>query len=148
MKRILSLLLLLGLTMTGFAQRLPDYILPEDDYKLDEETLSRFAALGDEVSRGIEPSFASVSSIFPHYMDYPKALVGIKEHHGRFLTSWDGSIIFPPHYLSFEVWENTVHNQMKVGPVSLGSSDVERLGECLEGDWLPVVTRKFSYHKV
>ena len=147
-KFALSLFLMAGAALVS-AQSLPDFILPEDNYSsINESSMEAFQVLGREMAAGKDPSFASVSAIFPHYMDYPKALVGIKEHHGRFLTSWDGSIIFPPFYLSLEVWEDSVHGQMKVGPVSLGSSEVERLGECLEGDWLPVVTRKFSYHKV
>ncbi len=139
----------LGMVLMAHAQAIPNYILPDDKYVgLDEEMMAGFTSLSEAVQRGEDPSFEKVSAIFPHYMDRPKAIVGIKEHRGRFLTSWDGSIIFPPFYLSFEVWENSGYEQLMVEPVPFSGTEVERLGESLEGDWLPVVTRKFSYHKV
>ncbi len=149
MKKQILILIFLGLTFSGFAQGLLPFVLPDDKYSgIDEEAMANFTALNDAIKNGQDPTFEAVSRIFPHYMDYPKALVGIKEHHGRFLTSWDGAIIFPPHYLSFEVWENQSYNQMMVEPVPFSSDEVERLGESLENGWLPVVSRKFQYHKV
>jgi len=149
MKKLPILLVCMGLCLHAFAQEIPSYILPEDQYDFaGTDALERITALSRDMAQGKDPSFAAVSSIFPHYMDYPKALVGIKEHHGRFLTSWDGAVIFPPHYLSFEVWEEGTFSQMRIEPVPFSSPEVEKRGESLEGDWLPVVSRKFSYHAV
>ena len=149
MKKLPILLVCMGLCLHAFAQEIPSYILPEDQYDFaGTDALERITALSRDMAQGKDPSFAAVSSIFPHYMDYPKALVGIKEHHGRFLTSWDGAVIFPPHYLSFEVWEEGTFSQMRIEPVPFSSTEVEKRGESLEGDWLPVVSRKFSYHAV
>lgn len=145
MKRLLLTAGIILSSLSAFGQGLPNFILPDDNYTMEPENMAGFKALSKEIQKGNDPSFETVSAIFPHYMDYPKALVGIKEHHGRFLTSWDGSIIFPPHYISFEVWQNSAFKNMEVKPVPFSSPDVERVSESLVGDWLPVVNRKFSY---
>ena len=145
MKKILLTIGLVFLVSAVFGQKIPNYVLPEDDYNFTDESMDRIRELGDLVNKGEDPSFQSVAAIFPHYMDYPKTLVGIKEHHGRFLSSWDGAIVFPPQYISFEVWEDHAWSNMEVAPIPFSSAEVERLGESLEGDWLPVVTRKFKY---
>ena len=145
MKRLILTISIILLGISTYGQGLQNFLLPDDNYKMSPESMAQFQALSKEMKKGNEPTFESVSAIFPHYMDRPKALVGIKEHHGRFLTSWDGSIIFPPHYISFEVWEDNGPSQMEVCPVPFLSSDVEKLGESLVGDWLPVVNRRFAY---
>ena len=139
----------MSMTWLSMAQNIPDFVLPQDDYRLlTDEHLERFQALNDHMQKGNDPSFETVSAIFPHYMDYPKALVGIKEHHGRFLTSWDGALIFPPHFISFGVREEEGFLSLEVKPVPFSDPSVEKLGESLLGDWLPVVNRRFSYKGV
>ena len=113
MKRLLLTAGIILSSLSAFGQGLPNFILPDDNYTMEPENMAGFKALSKEIQKGNDPSFETVSAIFPHYMDYPKALVGIKEHHGRFLTSWDGSIIFPPHYISFEVWQNSAFKKME-----------------------------------
>ena len=149
MKRIYGVLLLMSMSWLAMAQNIPDFVLPQDDYRLlTDEHLERFQALNDHMQKGNDPSFETVSAIFPNYMDYPKALVGIKEHHGRFLTSWDGALIFPPHFISFGVREENGYLSLEVKPVPFSDPSVEKLGESLLGDWLPVVNRRFSYKGV
>ncbi|OFX34312.1 MAG: hypothetical protein A2W92_19180 [Bacteroidetes bacterium GWA2_42_15] len=141
-----NLIIIVGIFMFSMlqGQDIPSYILPEDAYNgLDDEAMQKIISLSNEMKNGVEPSFESVSCIFPHYMDYPKAIVGIKEHHGRFLTSWDGSIIFPPFYLSFKV---EGEGRKIIGdPIPFSSPEVKKLSNSLIGDYLPVVNRKFEY---
>ncbi|MBR6933350.1 MAG: hypothetical protein IKH49_08620, partial [Bacteroidales bacterium] len=86
MNRLLIIILGLGMALMARAQEIPNYILPDDKYVgLDEEMMAGFTSLSEAVQRGEDPSFEKVSAIFPHYMDRPKAIVGIKEHRGRFL---------------------------------------------------------------
>lgn len=145
MKKVFIIAKLLFLATVVFGQNIPNYVFPEDNYNFPDEVLASVQALSDDMAKGMDPSFEKVAAIFPHYMDYPKTLVGIKEHHGRFLSSWDGAIIAPPQYISFEVWENHAWENMEVAPIPFSSPDVVRLGESLVGDWLPVVNRKFAY---
>lgn len=125
-------------------QDIPSYIVPQDVFSsLSTETQADFIALAKGMKQGADPSFAAVSSVFPHYMDYPKAIVGIKEHHGRFLSSWDGSIIFPPFYLSLEV--QGPGRELFNAPVPFSDPAVKKLGSTLLGDYLPVIKRDFEY---
>ena len=129
---------------TLYGQDIPNYIFPNDLYQiLDDVTKQKIVALNNEMKMGEDPSFESVSRIFPGYMDYPKAVVGVKEHHGRFLSSWDGSIIYPPFYLSFEV--EGEGRKIISNPISFSNSDVKKNSNSLVGDYLPVINRQFEY---
>jgi len=136
MNKILSLILASIFTFgISIGQDIPNYIMPGDRFNdLNKETQEKIISLSKEMKKGGDPSFESVSSIFPDYMNYPKALVGIKEHRGRFLSSWDGAIISPPMYISFEV------NNMP-----FESPEVEKQNHSLWGEYLPVIVRNFEY---
>lgn len=135
-----------------YGQQLLNHVLPEDHYPdLTDEARARFVELNQLLERGEEPNFEAVARIFPHFMDYPKALVGIKEHHGRFLSSWDGAIIFPPFYVSFEL-ENAEpftragnRGRKFMNPTPFESPEVEKLGNELLDGYLPVITRRFAH---
>ena len=143
-KVLLTIIECMFIFNVSVCQDIPNYILPPDKYiGIDDVAMQKIVALSDEIKSGSDPSFESVSSIFPGYMDYPKAIVGIKEHHGRFLTSWDGAIIFPPFYLSFEV--EGEGRKMFCDPIPFSSPDVKKLSNSLLGDYLPVINRKFEY---
>lgn len=132
----------------AFSQEIPWFILPEDNYQgaIDDAAMQKIVSLAKDVNAGKDPSYETVSCIFPHFMDKPKAVVGSKEHHGRFLTSWDGSIIFPPMYISFEVLGSG--NPLISQPTPLSSPEVEKVSHSLVGDHLPVINRVFRYDGV
>jgi len=147
MKKIFSFLLA-GIIVSGitYGQEIPDYIMPSKLFNdLNKETQEKIISLSKEMNKGKDPSFGSVSSIFPDYMNYPKALVGVKEHLGRFLSSWDGSIIFPPIYISFEINISQIDRYNVHPPIPFESAEVKKLGNSLLDDYLPVIIRTFEY---
>jgi len=115
---------------------LPGYIMPGDLFQaLDKDVQGKVISLSKEMNEGKDPSFESISGIFPNYMKYPKALVGVKEHLGRFLSSWDGAIVFPPMYISFEI------NDKPFGRYS--EENLSR--SLLDNSYLPVVVTSYKY---
>ncbi|HTN39323.1 MAG TPA: hypothetical protein VL053_19765 [Arachidicoccus sp.] len=143
-KIILGIIAGISLFSASYAQDIKNYVLPNGVYNaLNEDAQKKMMILSNEINRGEDPSFESVSSVFPHYMDYPKAIVGIKEHHGRFLSSWDGAIIFPPFYLALEVVGEG--RKMFTDPIPFSDPKVKKLDNSLVGDYLPVINREFEY---
>ena len=68
----------------------PAYIMPGDLFQaLDKNAQGKVISLSREIKEGKDPSFEGISGIFPNYMNYPKAIVGVKEHSDKFLSSWD-----------------------------------------------------------
>jgi|GEM_PF-903606 len=145
MNKILSLMLASIFTFgISIGQDLQNYIMPVDLFNnLNKETQDKIISLNKEMKKGGDPSFESVSSIFPDYMNYPKAIVGVKEHLGRFLSSWDGAIIFPPRYISFEI---SIKERMLFDRATpFESTEVKKLGHTLLDNYLPVIIRTFEY---
>jgi len=152
MNKILFLILASIVTF-GFSngQDIQNYIMPGELFNnLNKETQEKIISLNKEMKKGGDPSFESVSSIFPDYMNYPKAIVGVKEHLGRFLSSWDGAIISPPMYISFEV--NISRSDLlriqspTQSPTPFESIEVKKLGHSLLDNYLPVIIRTFEYN--
>jgi len=105
MKKLFTVLIVFfNLSLFLFGQEIPSYIMPNDLFNsLNEQARGKVITLSKDMNEGKDPSFEKISTIFPDYMKYPKALVGVKEHLDRFLSSWDGAIVYPPMYISFEI---------------------------------------------
>lgn len=117
-------------------RKIYDYIMPGDLFSaLNEEARGKVIALSEEIDKGKDPTFKAVSAVFPDYMKYPKAIVGVKEHLDRFLSSWDGAIVYPPMYISFEI-----------NDTPFGKEDEKNLSRSLlDNSYLPVVVTKYKY---
>jgi hypothetical protein len=123
-------------TSWQFKDQIQDYIMPDDLFStLDEKTRQKVIALDKEMKEGKDPSFHTISDIFPDYMKYPKTLVGVKEHLDRFLTSWDGAIVYPPMYISFEI-----------NDTPFGRENEDSLSRTLmDNSYLPIVVTNYKY---
>ncbi len=119
--------------------KLPGYIVSADlADTLQTEILEKMSLLNKEMKDGKDPSFESVSAIFPR-MKYPPALVGVKEHMGKYLVTWDGMILCDPLHVSFRVGNDTV---------PFGRVKEENVSRFLLDGYLPVVTTTYSYDGV
>lgn len=138
MKKYIYLLLTIFLTFGiswKYGKEIQNYIIPTDLFNiLNKVTQEKIISLSEDLYNRKDPSFESVSNIFPDYMKYPKTVVGVKEHPDRFLSSWDGAIVFPPMYISFEV------NDTPFGAVE------ETVSRSLWGDYLPIVVTNYEYN--
>ncbi|WP_372934993.1 hypothetical protein, partial [Mariniphaga sediminis] len=113
-----------------------DYIMPGDLFwALDKDAQQKVLFLNNEMNQGKDPSFEAISGIFPDYMNYPKALIGIKEHEDKILSSWDGAIVYPPMYISFEINDTPFGRESEK---SLSRS-------LLDSSYLPVVVTNYKY---
>ena len=115
---------------------IPAYIMSGDLFQaLDMDAQGKVNHLSREMKKGKDPSFESVSCIFPDYMNYPKAVVGVKEHMDRFLSSWDGAIVYPPIHISFEV-----------NDTPFGRAREENIcRSLLDNSYFPVVVTDYEY---
>jgi hypothetical protein len=142
--RLLPGLLLLSLAVICFCgcseqpgktSDIPGYILPSDlRDSLPAEVIAKVAALHNDMKAGKDPSFENVSPIFPK-MKYPQAIVGVKEHVGRFYVSWDGRIICPPLHVFFRLGRDT----------TTFGEEAENLSRSLVDGYLPVITTTYTH---
>ena len=115
---------------------LPGYLVPSDlRDTLPSDVLAKMINLNREMKEGKDPSFENVSPIFPK-MKYPPTLVGVKEHMGKYLVTWDGMIICEPLHISFKVGTDTI---------PFGRVNEENTERSLMDGYLPVVTTKYKY---
>ena len=115
---------------------LPGYLLPTDlRDTLPADVIGKMITLNKEMNKGKDPSFENVSGIFPK-MKYPPTLVGVKEHMGKYLITWDGVIVCPPLHISFKVGKDTI---------PFGRVEEENVSRSLLDDYLPVVTTSYKY---
>jgi hypothetical protein len=139
MKKIIFTLVLTCIAFFGiswqYGPNIQDFIIHGSLFSaLNKETQEKIIFLSKEMKEGKDPSFESVSCIFPDYMKYPKAIVGVKEHPDRFLSSWDGAIVFPPMYISFEV-----------NDTPFGRAEEKNVSRSLLDNYLPVVVTNYKY---
>ncbi len=119
----------------GKTAKLPGYIIAADLYdSLQPVSREKISLLAADMKAGKEPSFDNVAGIFPQ-MKYPQAIVGVKEHVGRFYVSWDGRIICPPLHLFFKVGRDTL-------PFGNEEQNVSR---SLMDGYLPVVNTNYKH---
>lgn len=113
-----------------------DYIMPGDLFwALEKDAQQKVLFLNNEMDQGKDPSFEAISGIFSDYMKYPKAIVGVKGHLDRFLSSWDGAIVYPPMYISFEI-----------NDTPFGRENEEEIKRTLiDSSYLPVVVTNYKY---
>lgn len=118
------------------SNKLPGYLVPADLHDtLPADVIGKVIALNREMREGKDPSFENVSGIFPK-MKYPPALVGVKEHMGKYLVTWDGMIICEPLHVSFKVGTDTI---------PFGRVNEENTERSLMDGYLPAVTTKYKY---
>ena len=118
------------------SNKLPGYLMPADLCDtLPADVLRKVIALNREMKEGKDPSFENVSPIFPK-MKYPPTLVGVKEHMGKYLVTWDGMIICEPLHIFFKVGTDTI---------PFGRVNEENTERSLMDGYLPVVTTKYKY---
>ncbi|MGI6574198.1 MAG: hypothetical protein ACOX19_12585 [Fermentimonas sp.] len=113
-----------------------DFIMPNDLFNaLGKDAQQKVLFLTNKMKQGRDPLFEDISKIFPNYMNYPKTLVGVKEHKDKILLSWDGAIVFPPMYISFEI-----------NDTPFGRENEKNISRCLlDSSYLPIVVTKYKY---
>ncbi len=117
------------------AGKLPGHIIAACLYdSLQSQSREKMDFLIKEMNEAKEPSFENAGGIFPK-MKYPQAIVGVKEHTGRFYVSWDGRVVSPPLHVYFKVGKE---------PGLYGEED-GNLTRSLLDDYLPVVTTLYRH---
>ena len=135
-KLFTTLIIIFNVSLFLFGQEVQNYIMPNDLFNsLNEQARRKVNALNKAMNEGKDPSFESISTIFPDYMRYPKALVGIKGHKDKILSSWDGAIISPPMYISFEINDKPFGRE--------NEKSISR--SLLDSSYLPVVVTNYQY---
>lgn len=134
---------------TEKAENLPGFIISKTLYdSLSTETQEKITSLAQQINQGADPSFESVSGIFPK-MKYAPALVGVKEHMGKFLVTWDGSLICEPNHVSFNVGEGIPFGRVEKGNVDYSlpsaSDKEENVNRSLLDGYLPAITTSYLY---
>jgi hypothetical protein len=115
---------------------IPGYLLPEDlKDTLPADVLGNVITLNREMNEGKDPSFENVSPVFPK-MKYPQAYIGVKEHMGKYLVTWDGMILCEPLHVSFKAGADTV---------PFGRVNEENVSRSLMDGYLPVITTSYKY---
>ncbi len=117
-------------------EKLPGFIISEDLFEnLSKDSQDKLIMLKEQMKDGMDPSFESVIDIFPK-MKYPSTIVGVKEHMGKYIVTWDGSIICMPLHISFKVGKSLSQ---------FGKENENKINHFLIDKYLPVVVTSYEH---